>query len=115
MTSRDQALTHDVDEMLQGREHWSLQPSSSPGMPAQWCMLSGPQIELSVTVDRGAVVVYVMDRNTEVFLEDAAALSAWLHANEELFLGRPSMAAALFDDLLTGRIDEWGRQGPGAR
>ena len=112
MASRDKALRHDVEQALRGREHWSLQPSSSPGMPSQWCFLSGPQIELSVTVDQGAVVVYVMDRNTEVFFEDAVALTAWLDANEGLFLDRASMAAELFDDLLSGRIDQWGRRGP---
>ncbi len=112
MASRDQALRRDVEKVLRGREHWSLQPSSSPGMPSQWCFLSGPQIELSVTVDQGAVVVYVMDRNTEVSLPDAVTLTAWLDANEGLFLDRPSMAAELFDDLLTGRVDQWGRRGP---
>ena len=112
MASRDKSLRRDVETVLRGREHWSLQPSSSPGMPAQWCFLSGPQIELSVTVDRGAVVVYVMDRNAEVSLADAATLTAWLDANEGLFLDRPSMAAELFDDLLSGRIDQWGRRGP---
>ena len=56
-----------------------------------------------------------MDRNAEVFLDDAVALTAWLDANEGLFVDRPSMAAELFDDLLTGRIDEWGRRGPSAR
>lgn len=80
-------------------------------MPAQWCLLSGPEIELSVTVDRGSIVIYVMDLNAEVFVDDGAALTEWLDANEGLFLGRPSMAAELFDDLLRGRVDEWGRQG----
>ena len=71
-------------------------------MPAQWCLLSGPEIELSVTVDRGSIVIYVMDLNAEIFVEDGAALTEWLDANEGLFLGRPSMAAELFDDLLAG-------------
>ena len=79
-------------------------------MPSQWCLLSGHEIELSVTVEQGAVVVYVMDTNTEIFLDDAAALTRWLDANESLFLERPSMAGELFDDLLNGRI-QWGRQG----
>jgi hypothetical protein len=113
--SPDQTLTHEVDAVLRGRPHWSRQPSSSPGMPSQWCLLSGPEIELPVNVDRGAVVVYVMDRDTEVSLGSAAALTAWLDANEGLFVSRPTMAAELFDDLLTGRIAEWGRRGPPAR
>ena len=100
-----------VEELLAAREHWRREPSSSPGMPSQWCLLSGPEIELSVTVDRGAIVVYVMDANTEIFFDDVAALTAWLDADEALFLERPSMAAELFDDLLKGRIHEWGRQG----
>ena len=53
-----------------------------------------------------------MDRNAEVSLADAVTLTAWLDANEGLFLDRPSMAAELFDDLLSGRIDQWGRRGP---
>jgi len=111
VASGDRELGREVEGLLRGRQHWSLQPSSSPGMPAQWCLLSGPEIELSVTVDRGAVVVYVMDRNTEVYFEDAPALAVWLDANEGLFLQRPSMAAELFDDLLGRRLDEWGGRG----
>lgn len=111
MASRDTELNREVGERLRGREHWSRQPSSSPGMPAQWCLLAGPEIELAVTVDHGVVVVYVMDRNAEIYLEDGPALTEWLDANEGLFLGRPSMAAELFDDLLTGHVDHWRRQG----
>lgn len=111
MASADTRRGRKVEELLRGREHWSLQPSSSPGLPSQWCFLAGPEIELSVTVDQGAIVVYVMDRNAEVFLADGAALAAWLDANEALWVGRPSMASELFDDLLTGRLDDWGRQG----
>jgi hypothetical protein len=111
MASRDDVLTREVEEMLRAREHWSLQPSSSPGMPSQWCLLSGHEVELSVTVEEGAVVVYVMDRNAEIHFQDVATLGAWLDADESLFLERPSMAAELFDDLLTGRIRDWGRQG----
>jgi hypothetical protein len=108
MESRDEQLSGEVEERLRGREHWSIQPSSSPGMPAQWCLLSGPEIELSVTVERGAVVVYVMDADAEVILEDGASLTAWLDANEGLFLARHTMAADLFDELLSGRLREWG-------
>jgi hypothetical protein len=111
VASVDKVLGREVEDLLRGREHWSLQPSSSPGMPSQWCFLAGPEIELSVTVDQGAIVVYVMDRNAEVFLEDGTALATWLEANEGLFVGRPSMAGELFDELLTGRLDDWGRQG----
>lgn len=114
MASGDKALRREVEELLRAREHWRLEPSSSPGMPSQWCLLSGPEIELSVTVDKGSIVVYVMDANTEIFLDDLAALTAWLEADEGLFLERPSMAAELFDDLLSGRIHEWGRQGLGS-
>ena len=113
MASRDKTLRREVEALLAAREHWSLQPSSSPGMPSQWCLLSGPEIELSVTVDKGAVLLYVMDANAEIFFDDAAALTAWLDADEALFLERPSMAAELFDDLLRGRIQEWGRKGLG--
>jgi hypothetical protein len=108
MESRDEQLSGEVEERLRGREHWSIQPSSSPGMPAQWCLLSGPEIELSVTVERGAIVVYVMDADAEVILEDGGSLTAWLDANEALFLARHTMAADLFDQLLSGRLDEWG-------
>jgi hypothetical protein len=113
MASRDKTLRREVEGLLRPREHWSLQPSSSPGMPSQWCLLAGPEIELSVTVDQGAIVLYVMDANAEIFFDDVAALTAWLDADEALFLQRPSMAAELFDDLLQGRIREWGRQGHG--
>jgi hypothetical protein len=111
MASDDKELRHEVAELLGARDHWSLQPSSSPGMPSQWCLLSGPEIELSVSVEQRELVVYVMDANTEIFFDDVAALTAWLDADEALFLERPSMAAELFDDLLKGRIHEWGRQG----
>ena len=111
MASRDRALRREVEDLLRAREHWSLQPSSSPGMPSQWCLLSGPEIELSATVDKGAVVVYVMDANAELFFDDVAAFRTWLDADEALFLERRSMTAELFDDLLNGRIHEWGRQG----
>jgi hypothetical protein len=111
MASRDKVLRGEVEDLLRAREHWSLQPSSSPGMPSQWCLLAGHEIELSVTVEKGAIVVYVMDANAEIFLDDVAALTTWLEADEALFLERPSMAAELYDDLLTGRIREWGRLG----
>jgi len=112
MPSRDAELTGEVEARLRGRDHWSVQPSSSPGLPAQWCFLSGPETELSVTVDRGAIVVYVMDADAEVVLDDGPALSAWLDANEGLFAGRHAMAADLFDELLRGRLVDWGSQGP---
>jgi AcrR family transcriptional regulator len=111
MASRDTVLRGEVEDLLGARDHWSLQPSSSPGMPSQWCLLAGPEIELSVTVDQGTIVVYVTDRNAEIVLDDVTALAAWLDADEALFLARPSMAAELFDDLVTGRIREWGRLG----
>jgi hypothetical protein len=111
VASRDKVLRGQVEEALRGRQHWSVQPSPSPGLPAQWCFLSGPEIELSVTVEGGSIVVYVMDLNAEVFLPDGASLVEWLDANEGLFADRPSMAAELFHDVLTGRFDEWGRQG----
>jgi hypothetical protein len=113
MASDDKELRHEVAELLGARDHWSLQPSSSPGMPSQWCLLSGPEIELSVSVEQRELVVYVMDANTEIYFDDVAALTDWLEADEALFLARPSMAAELFNDLLNGRIREWGRQGLG--
>ena len=114
MASRDKVLRREVEGLLRAREHWSLQPSSSPGMPSQWCLLSGPEIELSVTVDKGAIVLYVLDADTEILFADVAALTVWLDADEGLFLERPSMSAELFDDLLKGRMHGWGHRGPGS-
>ena len=108
MESGDEQLSGEVEQRLRGREHWTIQPSSSPGMAAQWCLLSGPEIELSVTVEQGAIVVYVMDADAEVMLVDGSSLTAWLDANEGLFLARHTMAADLFDELLSGRLDAWG-------
>lgn len=112
MASGVKGLARDVDGILRRRPHWSLQPSSSPGMPAQWCLLSGSEIELSVTVDGRGAVVYVMDRDTEVYFDDAANLAAWLDANEGLFLERSSMADELFVELFERRSDGWGGRRP---
>lgn len=107
MHSRGTELWHEVSARLEAREGWSLQSSPTPGVPPTWGFVSDGEIELSVSIEKGLVAVYLVDKEVVITFPDVDGLTVWLDANEALFLQRHAMASELFDELLDGRITEW--------
>jgi hypothetical protein len=105
--SRDMELWHQVSARLESRQGWSLQSSPTPGVPPTWGLVSDGEIELSVSIENGLIAVYLVDKEVVISFPDVDRLTVWLDANEALFLQRRSMASELFDELLSGRINEW--------
>jgi hypothetical protein len=68
-------------DVLVGRPGWRLEPLSSPGSTALWCFVFNGKIEYSVTVEDGAIHLYVMETDQEIVFADADALMGWLRAN----------------------------------
>lgn len=82
-------------EFFEGRPGWRLEPSTTPGAPPLWCFVDGGSIEFSVTVDDGAIHLYVMKTDREILFADTAALTGWLKANRaEALREAPSPVAA---------------------
>ena len=71
--------------LLGSHPGWSLEPSTSPGGAPSWCLVIRGEVELSVRVSRGAVLVYFMDSDLEISVGDAEGLASWLTANEARF------------------------------
>ena len=111
MRSEDDELWKQVGDILGTRPGWSLQASSSPGAPPAWCLVDEGEIDLSVSVDGGAVCVYVMSADREVRLDDTGALTAWLDANEAASRGDPLDPGEVLDDLVHGKFTKWGHPG----
>jgi hypothetical protein len=76
-------------------------------VPPTWGFVSDGEIELSVSIEKGLVAVYLVDKEVVITFPDVDGLTVWLDANEALFLQRHAMASELFDELLDGRITEW--------
>jgi hypothetical protein len=80
--SRDDDLFDEVGRLLGARGSWLLEASSTPGVPPAWCLDVEGELVLSVSVDGGAVTVYLPDIDREVAVGDLGGLTAWLDANE---------------------------------
>ena len=80
--SRDDDLFDEVGRLLGARGSWLLAASSTPGVPPAWCLDVEGELVLSVSVDGGAVTVYLPDIDREVAVGDLGGLTAWLDANE---------------------------------
>lgn len=77
----------------------------SPGAPPAWCFGSGHERDLSVTVDRGSVCVYVVEADQEVRLGGTDELVDWLTTRWPEAL--PEQHEGVADRLRTGRLFEW--------
>jgi hypothetical protein len=86
VTSDDDGLFHQVGLLLGSRRGWNLEPSTTPGGPPSWCLDSGGEIELSVSVGSGVISVYVPDSDQEIALDGLGALTSWIDNNEARFL-----------------------------
>jgi hypothetical protein len=72
------SLRKDLVDLVSGLEGWRLEPRTTPGASPLWCYLSDGKVELSVSVDGRAVVLYVMDTDEELTFPGRDALVAWL-------------------------------------
>jgi hypothetical protein len=79
---------------------------STPGAPLVWCFGSGGEIELSLTVDRRSICVYIVERDQDVTLRSASELVAWLNANKAGSLQDPT--SGMVDKLKGGKLFKWG-------
>ncbi len=111
MSSNDDELWGRVSDALAVRPGWAIEASSTPGAPPAWCFGSGGEIDLCVSVDRGAITVYVMASDAEIRLADVPDVTAWLDANERAALNDPIEAGEVVDDIVHGRITHWGEPG----
>ncbi len=67
-----------ITELLHGRPGWRLEASTTPGAAPLWCFVVDGVIEFSVTLEDGAIRLYVMDTDDEIAFADSHALTAWL-------------------------------------
>jgi hypothetical protein len=84
VSSHDE-LFHQVGALVGDRPGWSLEMSTTPGQPASWCYEHRGEVELSVSVDRRRIVVYLAREDRDIELGDTDELAAWLDANEGRF------------------------------
>ncbi len=111
MSSTDDELWDRVSGLLSARPGWAIEASSTPGAPPAWCFGSGGEIDLSVSVEGGAIVVYVMASDAEVTFAGVEDLTRWLDTNETTALHDPIDAGKVVDDIAHGRITHWGEPG----
>jgi len=111
VSKRDNQLWDEVSRVLKPRPGWSLQVGSSPGAPPAWCFGSGGEVDLTVTVDRGAIVLYVQETDKDIGFETIEDLTAWLDANEATALDVAPQAGEIVDDLKHGRYLRWRHEG----
>jgi hypothetical protein len=85
MSTGGEPTSNDHFEWFVGRPGWRLEPRSTPGATPLWCFVANGKIEFSVTVDAdaeaGAVCLYVMETDQEIFFKDAEGMTGWLRAN----------------------------------
>jgi hypothetical protein len=111
MTLDDDRLWDQVHQVMGPRRGWALEPQSSPGSPALWCLSSEWGYQLSVGVEGAAISIYLVDHDEELLLSGPDALVAWLDANEALFFRRQALPAEMFEEILQARLAEWRGEG----
>jgi hypothetical protein len=112
MRTHDDELVGQVERTLRGRPGWSLQPSSSPGAPSAWCLVTEGEIDLSVDVQNGAICIYVMDTDAEVRVATVGELTGWLEANESASVRGILEPGEVLEELVHGNFTKWGRPSP---
>jgi hypothetical protein len=107
MARRDKELRKELDALLEARPHWALEMQSSPGAPATWCFRPNAEPGLSVSVDGGALWIYLIDIEQDRSVPDIATLTAWLDENEPLFVGRRGLSTEDFRRELQTLAERW--------
>ncbi len=88
--SEGAGLRHsDFFASLGGRPGWRLEPRSTPGAPPVWCFVFDGKIEFSVTVEGGAIDLYLMETDREIVLKDSEELVTWLRTHRVEALREP--------------------------
>ncbi len=72
------SLRKDVAELLGASTGWRLEPRTTPGASPLWCFLSEGKVELSVSVEGSAILLYVMDSDEETRFSSFDIFVAWL-------------------------------------
>ncbi len=81
MSKRAKQQRNELVELVKGRPGWRLEPRTTPGASPAWCFVANGEIEFSVSVDDGALHLYVMATDQEIVLQTAEELSAWLETH----------------------------------
>jgi hypothetical protein len=111
MASDSGRLWDQVNQVMERRRGWALEPQSSPGTPALWCLSSDREYQLSVGVEGVVISVFLVDDDVELLLPDPEALVEWLDANEALFFRRRDLPVETFEEIMRARLVEWRRSG----
>jgi hypothetical protein len=111
MASDSDRLWDQVNQVMERRRGWALEPQSSPGAPDLWCLSSDWEYQLSVGVEGDAISVFLVDDDVELLLPDPGALVEWLDANEALFFRRRDLPVETFEEIMRARLVEWRRAG----
>jgi hypothetical protein len=85
VTAADDALWGQVEGLLKGRAGWRYEPSTTPGAPPSWCLGSGVDFTVSVSVEGGSAIVYLVEADREINVGTMEALRTWVGDNEERF------------------------------
>ncbi len=78
MARRSKQLRTEVLDLVNGRPGWRLEPRTTPGASPLWCFVVDGEIDLSVSVEDGAIQLYIMATDQDVVLPDSDALTAWM-------------------------------------
>jgi hypothetical protein len=111
VASKDDQLWDEVSALLGGRPHWRVEQSPTPGMPPSWCFEAHGEVDLAVSIDSGAISVYLMNQDRDVTLASIEDLRAWLDANQNAAVNESFDAGQAVDELMHGQIDKWGTRG----
>ncbi len=111
MAAGSDRLWDQVNQVMERRRGWALEPQSSPGAPALWCLSADWEYQLSVGVEGQAISVFLVDHDVELRLPDPDTLVGWLDANEALFFRRRDLPAETFEEIMRARLVEWRRAG----
>jgi hypothetical protein len=98
-------LWRQVGRLLQRRRGWTFQGMPSPGARPAWCFCPGRELELSVTIDKESVCVYIVAADEECRLGGTDDLADWLATRWPSAL--PEQREGVSDRLKSGRLFEW--------
>jgi hypothetical protein len=101
----DDDLRKQVARLLRRRPGWRVQTMPTPGAPLTWCFGTRSGTDLSVSVDRDSISVYVVGADENVTLGDIDQLVGWLRANRAGSLEDPK--PGLVDKLKQGSFFKW--------
>jgi hypothetical protein len=85
MASNEKQMWIELGHVLEHRPGWSFEAQTTPGSAPCWCYSSFGRNGISVGIDAGAILLYLIDIDKEIKLTDAEALAVWLDDNGLLF------------------------------